>query len=95
MGPKKSTLKGKNIAEDDKSGSSWQGGALKAAFLEFRISTNAVLRRIRHMSATKTKEWGVTSIQPANAFEKVEATFCPIFLHTVFARLVPPSLSSS
>jgi hypothetical protein len=43
------------------------------------------------MAASKTNEWGATVLKPVGARgDKLDAFYYPIFLHTLFAGLVPP-----
>ena len=58
------------------------------ALRESRINA-AGIDKVRHLAAAKTNEHGATSMKPAGS-SKLREGYYPIFLHTLFAGLVPP-----
>ena len=84
MAWKKTSSKGKGISMEAES--SW----MKPARSDLRLSIESMLRRVQWVMGTTSNEWGMTAMMPANKYKEAPATFCPIFLHTVFAGLVPP-----
>ena len=62
--------------------------ALGPALIGVRVDA-AALGKIQHLVAGKTNEHGASAIQAAR-HGRLPAGFFPIFLHTLFAGLVPP-----
>ena len=60
----------------------------KEALRGSRINS-AGIDKVRHLAAAKTNEHGATSMKPAGS-SKLREGYYPIFLHTLFAGLVPP-----
>jgi len=92
MSPKKisAALKGKSAAQSGEGASSRRGGGPKPALFESRVSSVAHLARARPLAAADSNEWGATELQPGGVPDALRAPFYPIFLHTLFAGLVPP-----
>ena len=54
------------------------------------------LDKVRHALAADSNEWKATAIRPACwLVGDMSATEIPIYLHALFAGLIPPSLPSS
>ena len=51
--------------------------------------TSAGIDKVRHLEAASTNEHGAPSMKPAGS-SKLHEGYYPIFLHTLFAGLVPP-----
>ena len=64
---------------------------LEPALLRSTIQNREVLDKVLPMTACDHNEWGATQIWPGsrNARE-LEATTFPLFIHTIFAGLLPP-----
>ena len=89
MAPKKATAskKGKAVAQGSGAAAMQQDGDLKPALTGFRFEKEAQLDKVRHMAASAANQHGATVLKPAgNSF----GSFYPIFMHTLYAGLVPP-----
>ena len=54
------------------------------------------LDKVRHALAADSNEWRATAVRPASwRVSEMSATEIPIYLHALFAGLIPPSLPSS
>ena len=89
MAPKKMSTgpKGKATAQAGTSAAVARGAALSGAMPPTRV-TAAAIARVRHLAAASTNEHGATEMRPADS--RLTEGFYPIFLHTLYAGLVPP-----
>ena len=90
MAPKKATAsqKGKAKMQTGTSAAATRGVAPSGALPETRVRA-AALEKVRHLAAASTHELGVTNMEAAGSI-KVGEGYYPIFLHTLYAGLVPP-----
>ena len=90
MAPKKATVgqKGKAAMQTGTSAAAARGAAPQGALPKTRVRA-AALEKVRHLAAASTHELGATSME-AFGSSKVGAGYYPIFLHTLYAGLVPP-----
>ena len=89
MAPKKASAasKGKAVVQGGEPAATQQVGDFEPALTGFRFKKKAQLEKVRRMAASATNEHGATVLKPAdNSF----GDFYPIFMHTLFAGLVPP-----
>ena len=84
MAPKK----GKAPMKAGKSAAASREAGPTAALSASRI-TAAGVKKVRHLAAATTNEHGATSMKPAGS-SKLREGYYPIFLHTLFAGLIPP-----
>ena len=89
MAPKKtgSDLKGKAAVQAGTSAAAARGAALAAAMPPTRV-TAAAIAKVRHLVAAGSNEQGATEMRPCGS--RLAEGFYPIFLHTLYAGLVPP-----
>ena len=89
MAPKKTNAdpKGKATTQAGTSAAVARGAALEGAMPPTRV-TAAAIARVRHLAAASTNEHGATEMRPAGS--RLTEGFYPIFLHTLYAGLVPP-----
>ena len=89
MAPKKATAdqKGKATASVGKSAAMARGAALEGALPKTRVHW-AAIDKVRHLVAASTNEHGATDMRPAGS--RLPEGYYPIFLHTLYAGLVPP-----
>ena len=89
MAPKKLSAesKGKSEAQADTSAAMACGTALTKAMPPTRAGA-AAIAKVRHLVAASTNEHGVTELRAAGS--RLAEGFYPIFLHTLYAGLVPP-----
>ena len=79
------------MVQDVESAAMRQGSALKPALVGCRVGNEKQLDKVHHMAASKTNEWGATALKPAGVLsDRLDASFYPILLHTLFVGLVPP-----
>ena len=90
MAPKKATAaqKGKAKMQTGMSAAAAQSAPPPGALPATRVCAEA-LDGVRHLAAASTHELGATSME-AFGSNKVGAGYYPIFLHTLYADLVPP-----
>ena len=50
--------------------------------------TAAAIERVRHLAAAGTNKHGATEMRPAGS--RLDDGFYPIFIHNLYAGLVPP-----
>ena len=89
MAPKKLSAesKGKAAAQAGTSAAMARGTALTKAMPPTRAGA-AAIAKVRHLVAASTNEHGVTELRAAGS--RLAEGFYPIFLHTLYAGLVPP-----
>ena len=89
MAPKKATAatKGKAVVQGSEPAATQQDGDLAPALTGFRFEKAAQLDKVRHMAASATNEHGATVLKRAG---NSHGSFYPIFMHSLFAGLVPP-----
>ena len=89
MAPKKTSTapKGKVAVQAGTSAAVARGAALEGVMPPTRV-TAAAIARVRHLAAAITNEHGATEMRPAGS--RLSEGFYPIFLHTLYAGLVPP-----
>ena len=94
MAPKKASAasRGKAVVQGGEAAEVQRDGDFELALSGSRFETAAQLDKVRHMVASKTNEHKATALKPASDLGKLGATFYPVFLHTLFAGLVPPFL---
>ena len=80
--------KGKAKMQTGTSAAAAQSAAPPGALPETRIRA-AALDKVRHLAATNTHELGATDME-AFGSSRVGVGYYPIFLHTLYAGLVPP-----
>ena len=78
----------KKVSSSQASEAPEEAGVLGAALLESRM-TAAGVDKVRYLAAAETNEHGVTRMRPPGP-QQLRAGYYPIFLHTLFAGLVPP-----
>ena len=89
MAPKKATAasKGQAVVQGGEPAPLQQDRDFEPALTGFRFKKKAQLEKVRHMAASATNEHGATVLKTVdNSF----GDFYPIFMHTLFAGLVPP-----
>ena len=64
-----------------------RGAALAAALPPTRVTT-AAIAKVRHLAAADSNEQGATEMRPCGS--RLAEGFYTIFLHTLYAGLVPP-----
>ena len=84
MGPKK----GKAVVVEDPAGAQREE-ELAPALIGTRVSSAEALEKLKPLVAGKNNEHGASGVKAAR-FGKLAAGWYPIFLHTLFAGLVPP-----
>ena len=90
MAPKKSSdLKGKAAAQAGSSAAAARGASLTAAMPPTRAAGEAIAK-VRNLVAASSNEHGVTEMRPAGS--RLAEGFYPVFIHTLYAGLVPPIL---
>ena len=93
MAPKKAgtDLKGKAAVQAGTSAgasaAAARGAALTAAMPPTRVSA-AAIAKARHLVAADSNDQGATEMRPSGS--RLANEFYPIFLHTLYAGLVPP-----
>ena len=89
MAPKKSAAssKGKAVAQGGEPAAMQRDGDFEPALTGFRFEKEAQLDKVRHMAASATNEHGAMVLKLAN---NSFGSFYPIFMHTLYAGLVPP-----
>ena len=89
MAPKKRSNdpKGKATAQAGTSAAAVHGAALSGAMPPTRVTAEAIAR-VRHLAAASTNEHGATEMRPSGS--RLAEGFYRIFLHTLYAGLVPP-----
>ena len=89
MAPKRMTNdpKGKAAAQAGTSAAAARGASLTGAMPPTRVAGEAIAR-VRHLVAASTNEHGITEMRPAGS--RLAEGFYPIFVHTLYAGLVPP-----
>ena len=90
MAPKRAAAsqKGKAKVQTGTSAAAARSTAPLGALPETRVRA-AALEKVRQLAAASTHELGATSME-AFGSSKVGAGYYPIFLHTLYAGLVPP-----
>ena len=90
MAPKKASAaqKGKAKMQTGTSAVAAQSVEAAAALPKSRIGSGGV-DKVRHLAATSTHELGATGME-AFGSSRIGAGYFPIFLHTLYAGLVPP-----
>ena len=88
MAPKKASAasKGKAVVQGGEPAATQQVGDFEPALTGFRFK-EAQLDKVRHMAASETNEHGASVLKPA---DNAGGGLYPIFMHTLFAGLVPP-----
>ena len=81
--------KGKAPAQAGKAAVASGSAAPQAALPKSRIGSGG-LDKVRFLAALDTNEHGVTGMKPASYGSKRGDGYYPIFLHSLFAGLVPP-----
>ena len=89
MAPKKANTdpKDKAAMRAGTSAAMARAAALEGALPRTRV-TAAGVAKVRHLAAASTNEHGATEMRPAGS--RLTEAFYPIFLHTLYAGLVPP-----
>ena len=89
MAPKRAAadLKGKATAQAGTSAAEARGAAPQGTMPASLVGA-ATVSMVRHLVAANTHELGASSIAPGSS--KVGVGYYPIFLHTLYAGLVPP-----
>ena len=89
MAPKRAATdpKGKATVQDGTSAAMARAAALEGALPRTRV-TAAWVAKVRQLAAASTNEHGATEMRPAGS--RLTEAFYPIFLHTLYAGLVPP-----
>ena len=88
MAPKRSNdPKDKAAAQAGTSAAAARGTALSGAMPPTRV-TAAALARVRHLVAASSNEHGATELRPSGS--RLAEGFYPVFIHTLYAGLVPP-----
>ena len=87
MAPKRSNdPKGKAAAQAGTSAAA-RGAALTRAMPPTRAAGEAIAK-VRHLVAAGCNEHGVTELRPSGS--RLDEAFYPVFIHTLYAGLVPP-----
>ena len=95
MAPKRASAaqKGKAKMPTSASAAAAQSAPPSGALPASRVDVET-LDGVRYLAAANTHELGTTSME-AYGSSKIGAGYYPIFLHTLYAGLVPPSPASS
>ena len=88
MAPKRASheQKGKAAAQAGTSAAA-RGKSLTRAMPQTRVAGEAIAR-VQHLVAASSNEHGVTEMRPAGS--RLGEGFYPVFIHTLYAGLVPP-----
>ena len=82
--------KAKAAAPDGEGASPNLGRAPRPALETSRVTSVAHLVKVRPLAASDFNERGVTELQPGGVPGLLRAPFYPVFLHSLFAGLIPP-----
>ena len=89
MAPKKAAVdpKGKPVMRAGASAAVARSATLVEALPPTRVNAVAIAK-VRHVAAAGTNEHGATEMRPSGS--RLTEGFYPIFVHTLYAGLVPP-----